>query len=421
MPATNTNSIALQLEKVRTSVPMAFEAEDVLLDLFEERGDIEKVSSRAVRVPIKLRPGGKATQGTGDFDDMGRGSGSIWDFATVSTLPLRFAVEVSKLAEYATDEKSKSVENVATEEVANGMEMFKAFLDRLTQTNGTGLLDNIGATYAGGGSTTFPVVNPNMFYYNQDIQVYNAAMTVNRGICTVIAVDPLLKTIVVNVLPGGTIAGDALVINIALGTSGANPSSLQGLQYSHVDSSAGSWQNLARSAYPEALKTPHVAAGGAGLTPAMARLAMAKIERVLGVKRAQKEPLVAYMNIDMRAAWENTGIQISEIIMNDVTGKNMPDILREEAPKTMGGRRIITSIHALPARIDFIMLKHWWRAVTKAIDYFEEGGQTVFQLYGTSGGLLSGYIFYFEVFMQIGMDLPRFGAFIDGLALPAGY
>lgn len=420
MPATNTNSIALQLEKVRATVPIIYETEDILLNMFKERGDAEKVSTFAFRIPIQIRPGGKFSQGTADFDDMGRGSGTTWDKATVSTIHFRFAVEVSKLAEYGTDEKSKAVEDVATREVANGMEQFKRNLDALSQGNGTGTLDNIGSTYVFP-STTFPVTNADLFYFNQDIQVYSATLAVNRGIATVTSVDPLLKQITVNAAPAGTVAGDALVLNISQGTSGPNPVSLQGLQYSHVDSAAGSWQNLARATYPEALKTPHVAAGNASITPSMARLAISKLRRVLGAKRALQENLFAYMNVDQEAAWENTGIQISEVIINQSGGDNFPEIGRKFAPKTMLGREIMCSIHALPSRIDFIAAKHWGRTITKDIDYFEEGGQTVFPLYGASGGLLAGYIFYFDTVFQIWMDGPRFGAFIDGLALPTGY
>jgi hypothetical protein len=229
------------------------------------------------------------------------------------------------------------------------------------------------------------------------------------------------QTITIDLAPGGVIAGDAIVVNISNGTSGANPLSLQGLRYSHVDSATGSWQGLARSTYPEALKTPHVAAGNASVTPGMVRLAFNKIRRVLGSKRAEKEPLIAYMNTDQEAAWENLGIQISEVIINQVEGKNMPDVQREAPPKTMAGRQIMASIHALPARIDFIMPKHWFRSIVKDIDFFEEGGQTVFPLYGNSGGLLAGYISYYDTVFQIGMEGLRFGAFIDGLAIPAGY
>ena len=127
------------------------------------------------------------------------------------------------------------------------------------------------------------------------------------------------------------------------------------------------------------------------------------------------------MNVDQEAAWENTGIQISEVIINQSNGDNFPEIGRKNPPKTMLGREIMCSIHALPSRIDFIAPKHWGRTITKDIDYFEEGGQTVFPLYGASGGLLAGYIFYFDTVFQIWMDGPRFGAFVDGLALPSGY
>jgi hypothetical protein len=423
MPSTPTapstaQSIAVQLEKVRPVVKKAFETEDVLLDFFKENGDVEVIGTRAVRAPIYIRPGGAASQGTGDFDDKGRGSGSVWDFATVSTIEFHFAFEVSKLAEYATDSKSKAVENVATAEVANAMENFKAFLDRLTNTAGSGVLDTIGAIAT---STTFTVTNADMFFYNQLIQVYSSTLATNRGLCKVVAVDPLAKTITVDAAPGGTIAGDVLVININQGTSGANPVSLQGLLYTHVDSATGSWQGLARSSYPEALKTPHIAAAAAAITPGMVRLLFSKIRRVLGSKQFEKEELIPYMNVDQEAAWENTGLNVSSIIINQVGGSNAPEVGKKSPPATMMGRKIMSSIHATPGRVDMVMPKHWWRAVTKEIDFFEEGGQTVFPLYGTSGGLLSGYISYLDTVFQIGADLPRFGGFIDGAAQPPGY
>jgi len=36
----------------------------------------------------------------------------------------------------------------------------------------------------------------------------------------------------------------------------------------------------------------------------------------------------------------------------------------------------------------------WGRAVMKDIDYFEVGGQTVFPIYGASGGIAASFIFY---------------------------
>jgi len=79
------------------------------------------------------------------------------------------------------------------------------------------------------------------------------------------------------------------------------------------------------------------------------------------------------------------------------------------------------SIHATISRIDILCLKHWGRGVTKEVGFFEEGGQTVFPIYGTSGGLVAGYLSYIDTVFNVFMDLPRFGSFADGLALPAGY
>ena len=215
-----------------------------------------------------------------------------------------------------------------------------------------------------------------------------------------------------------SVATDVLVINISQGAGGANPVSLEGLLYNHVDSSSGSWNNLARSTYPEVLKTPHVAAGGATITPALRRLGENKLRRVLGVDF--DEPLVAFMNVDQEAAWENVGITVTQNIFQQMKGETSEDMLKRRPPKSFGGIPIKTSIHAAIARIDVLALKHWGRGVTKEIDLFEEGGQTVFQLYGQSGGLLAGYISYFDTVFNVFMDCPRFGFFFDGLALPVG-
>src|SRR5277367_3641315 len=413
-PPANLQSVALQLEKVRKNVPTAYEQEHILLDMIDKRGDVIDASTRNIRLPILIRPGGKGSQGTADFDDMGRGSGSTWDVGTLSTLQIRWAFEVSKLAEYASKGNDKAIEDVAVREVAEAMKMFKRFLDCIYQTPGNGQMDSISAITG----TTLTVANPNIFFFNQDVQVYPTGLaSASRGLATVTQVDPLLKTITLNALPPGTIVGDVLVINISQGAGGANPVSIEGLLYNHVDSASGSWNNLARSTYPEVLKTPHVAAGGATITPALRRLGENKLRRVLGVDF--DEPLVAFMNVDQEAAWENVGITVTSI-MDGAPKDNSHDMLARRPPKTFGGIPIKTSIHATIQRIDVLCLKHWGRGVTKEVDLFEEGGQTVFQLYGQSGGLLAGYISYFDTVFNVFMDCPRFGFFFDGLALPVG-
>ncbi len=93
----NSQSIALQLEKVRPKVPVLFERDDVLLALIQKRADAEKTSSRNMRVPLQVRPGGKASQHTMDGDDLGLGSGSVYDVAQLSPVFETFAVQITKL------------------------------------------------------------------------------------------------------------------------------------------------------------------------------------------------------------------------------------------------------------------------------------------------------------------------------------
>jgi hypothetical protein len=412
--ATNTQTVALQLEKVRDKLPLLYERDDILLTLIEQKGDVENVSTRNMRVPLQIRPGGQFAQASMDNADLGVGSGTTTDVAVLSPIFFTHAVEISKLVEYATTGRERAIEDWSKREIVNAMKQFRMALDVMCNTNGSGVIDTVGSTYSSG--TTFPVSNADSFFYNNTYQVYSSNLATNRGSFTVSSVDPFAKTIVVSAAPSGTVAGDVLVVN---GVSGASPSSLFGLLYHHVDSSSGSWLGLTRSTYPEALKTPHVAASNSALVPSFVRLAQNKLRKALGT--AANEKIVAYCNLDQEAAWESLATSISEVIINQVPEGSMPDVFRKGPPKTMGGIPIKSSIHANPGRIDFVALSHWGRAVLKEIDFFEIGGQTIFPVYGTSGGLQSAYLFYYVVGFQLWMDGPRFGAFIDGLSLPTGY
>jgi len=82
--------VANELEKVDPRVPQLFEREDTFYSTIEKRS-VEKVSSRAMRIPLAIRPGGKF----GHFDaaggDLGRGGGPTWDKATIQTVDLKYA------------------------------------------------------------------------------------------------------------------------------------------------------------------------------------------------------------------------------------------------------------------------------------------------------------------------------------------
>ena len=418
MPAqANANVLALQLEKVRDKVPLLYERDDILLTMIQQRGDIDRISSRNMRLPLQLLPGGKAGSYNADGGDLGRGSGSQYDVAQVSPIFFRFAVEMTKLAQYATTGRERAVEDAAKREVVNGMRQFRAFLDKLMQTGGNGVLGTI-SSFA---TTTWTMATPPgaaLVYPGQTIQVYDPTLTTNRGTANVVSADPIsaTQTIVVDANPGGLTANDVIVHD---GLSGASPVSLFGIKYHQNSATTGTWLNLNRGTYPVQLATPRVNAGNAALTPANVRLAINKVRKALGINHLSK--LIAYMAVEQEHAWENLGITVSQVIKEGGSqGGNDLDLLFT-GRKTMSGVPIKSSVNADQTRVDFLDLSHWGRAVLKDIDFYEVNGNTVFPIYGASGGLAASFIFYFDTAFQIWNDSPRSGAYIDTLARPSGY
>jgi hypothetical protein len=325
-------------------------------------------------------------------------------------------VQITKLVEYATNAREKAIENAAKREVANGMKQFRAFLDKLMQTAGNGVLGSI-ASLSGNVFTMNVPSGAALVYVGQTVQIYDQTLTTNRGSCNVVAADPITaQTITVDAAPAGTIATDLIVHD---GLSGAQPVSLFGIKYHQNNATTGTWLNLNRATYPVQLATPHVNGGNAALTPSYVRLAINKVRKSLGINQVGR--LIAYTSVEQEHAWENLGISISQIIKEGggSSGDNL-DLLFT-GRKTMSGVPIKSSINADQTRVDFLDLSHWGRAVMKDIDFFEIGGQTVFPIYGASGGISAAYIFYFDTGFQVWDDSPRSGAYIDSLARPSGY
>jgi hypothetical protein len=418
----NAQTIALQLEKVRDKVPLLYERDDVLLSMIQQRGDVEKVSSRNMRLPLQVNPGGKAGSYNADGGDRGRGTGSQYDVAQVSPIFFRFAVEITKLVEYASNAREKAIENAVKREIANGMKQFRSFLDKVIQTAGNGVLGTISAI----NGSTFTMTVPSgaaLVYVGQTIQVYDPTLTTNRNVAAgvvsnVTAADPIsaTQTITVDNVPASTAVNDVIVHD---GLTGSSPVSLFGIKYHQNNATTGTWLNLNRATYPQQLATPRVNAANAALVPGHVRLAINKVRKALGINQLGK--LIAYTSVEQEHAWENLGITISQVIKESGNGGSNDLDLLFSGKKTMSGIPIKSSVNADQTRVDFLDLSHWGRAVMKDIDYFEVGGQTVFPIYGASGGISASFIFYFDTGFQVWNDSPRSGSFIDSLARPSGY
>jgi len=419
----NAQSVALQLEKVRDKLPLLYERDDILLTMIQQRGDVERVSSRNMRLPLQIRPGGKAGLANMDGGDLGRGSGTIYDVAQVTPVFFRHAVEITKLVEYASNAPEKAIENAAKREVKNAMFQFRAFLDKVMQTNGNGVLGTVGSiTTTGlpaGVAAQFGMAKPpgaQLFYYNQTVQVYDPTLTTNRGSANVLLVDPFNSLIQVDALPTGTSVNDVIVHD---GLTGAQPTSLFGILYHQTNATTGTWLNLNRATYPVELATPVVNGNNSAITPGAVRLAINKVRKALGSNQVSK--LIAYTALEQEHQWEQLGVTISQIIKEGASGRASDLDLLFTGEKSMAGVPIKSSINANQTRVDFLDLSHWGRAVMQDIDFYDVGGQTVFPIYGASGGISAAYIFYFVTGFQVWNESPRSGAFINNLAIPTGY
>lgn len=414
----NAQTLAVQLERVEPGLPILFERDDTLLKMIEVSKRVRKVSMRNMRVPLKMRPGGKYAAHTMDGDDLGLGSGGVYDVAQLTPVFRTFAIQFTELAMYATETDEQAQTNIFNQEVADAMKQFRMAVDAELNTNGNGVLGVITVV----STNTFTLnaaQSAALFYYNQDIQVYDTTLTTNRGTATVVMVDPLLNQIIVNSAPAGTVATDVLV---PAGLSGASPVALYGIKYHHQDITTGTWLTLSRPTYPELLKSAHFAAGNAALVPSNYRVVLNKIRRTLGKNAVKEMNLKAYMSPLQAQAYEQLALLVTQIFREPGKGeKEMVDLSYNAEEGTMANVPIVTSIHADNARIDFLALKHWGRAEIRPIGWFtNKAGLKFFQVYGASGGIASAEISYLEVGFQVWMDGPRYGAFIDGLSIPAG-
>jgi phage tail protein X len=405
------------LEKLRSAAGILFERDDVLLSKFEKNADTEEVSPRSMRINLKIRPGGKGGQFNADGGNMGRGSGTTRVEATISPIFFKFACEVNKLVEYATNSKNKAVENAAKDEFKHGMAQFRAFLDKIIQTAGDCVLGNITLVTTNTLWTMGAPYYTQLFYFNQTITVYDATLATNRGTANITLVDPDNLQITVDAKPAGTVATDLVLWD---GVSGANPVGIFGLKYHQSNAATGTWLNLNRALYPE-IRAPRVNANNSALVTGHARLALNKVRKALGVKATAKSKLVAYAGLEQIHAWEQLGITMSTLMRQGAGGEKGFDPLFGEGGN-IAGVPVEASINADPTRIDFLALANWVRVVIKDIDFYEQGSQTVFPPMDTStGGLVAAYLFYYVFGFQLANQNPRMGAFIDQLPKPTGY
>lgn len=411
--------VGSEMEKVTPLVDALYDVDDTFYGSVDKESNVEKISARDMRIPLKLRPGGYFGHYNPDGGDLGRGAGPSFDKAVINTVHLRYACEWTKKAEWSTDDKRKAVVDAFKDIMAGAMPEFRRNSDALCMTSGTGVLGTVSAITSSAGVDTVTLGTDGfgamLLRYGLKVNIYDATLATQRTLGQepeITFYDLANKQIKLTPATTGLIVGDLVVIS---GVSGANPVSLYGVPYHNNSASTGTWLGFDRSTTPE-IRATRVAAGGSLALP-FPRLAMNKLLDRTG-KKKKKFKLRAMMNPCQQDAYEQLG-QLVSIIQKQAKDEGL-DMYFSDSMQ-MAGAPIDTSIHWDKKRIDFIANDFWGRAEMHAPGFYDVAGRKLFEIRGPSGGVATSQVFYIVASWNLFMNNPAAGAYIDTLTVPSGY
>jgi hypothetical protein len=417
-PQDNASTLAVQKETYFPEVPVAYERDDTVLAKIEKRGGEEDMSSRALRFAMQVRPGGKFRQTSFDNGVLGLGGATDYLVSTITPIDFVFAVQLSKKAEISTNSTKKSIINVEAREVATSLKQVRTAFDILVQGDGSGILNaspTISTT-----TWTLPATGPSTswFYVGQGVNLFTSNMATKRvGTATILKIDPVAHTLLVDALPSSGVTGDVIAIEGL--TAGAGlAQSLFGLNYHISSANTGTWQAVNRADYPE-VRAEEYDAGGAMLALPFGRILINKIAKNLGVDFATGTGMEWLGNLDQKANLEE--LAQSVMIVNKGQGASQSfdgafDI------ETFVGLKTNWGIHVDPTKLYAIKWKSFARGVSMPLKMYTPTGsdQTRFPVYDSGGGITASTLYYWGCSFQVGNSLPRANGVISDLAPEQG-
>ncbi len=407
---------ALELERVVPKIRTLFERDDKFFANIKKR-DVEKISNRLMRVPLELRPGGSFQYFNADGGDLGRGGGPTFDKAVLNCVFMSENIEYTKLTQWSTDDERKSITNGVRRLTATALDELRRQLDSQMMQAGNGVIGTVTTDTPAGGSNVITLTTDGfgarLMRFGQTIQVFNAALTVNRGSGVITLWDVENKTINVTPQIAGVIATDVIVVNGI--TSPSSLPALFGVPYHHSNASVGTWLGFSRATTPE-IRANRVNGASAALSLPLPRLAMNKIGNRVGIDNTFKPD--AWMHPCQMQAYEEIG---QLVIMIQKTAKDEALNMYFGENMQMAGAGVKTSFNWNQLRIDFIVNEVWGRGEILPLGFYTTDGRKIFEIRGASGGVATAEIFYMVVGTQTFVNNPAACSFIDALAVPSGY
>lgn len=416
MAVTEAQVAAYELEKVVPKVQVAFERDKKFFSSIEKK-DVQKVSYRAMRVPIELRPGGSFGYFNPDGGGLGRGGGPQADKATLQSVFVSENIEYTKLTQWSTDDDRKAIINSVRRLTATALDELMRQLDAQMMQAGTGAIGTITTVATSGGVDTYTCTTDGfgvrLMRYGQPVQVFDATLATLRGSGTITQWDVENKTVSVTPAVTGAIATD-IIITSGLSAPSTNPA-LFGVPYHHSNASTGTWLGFSRSNTPE-IRSNRVNAASSALTLPLPRLAINKIGNRVGIDENFKP--VAWMHPAQVQAYENIG-QLVSIIHKQPKDEAL-DLYFNDSMQ-MAGAPVRKSFNWDKTRIDFVNADVWGRGETLPIGFYTTDGRKIFEIRDSSGGVATADIFYMVLGTQTFVSNPAATAYIDNLAVPSGY
>jgi hypothetical protein len=416
MAMTESQVTALELERVIPKVRTLFERDDKFYANIKKR-DVEKVSNRQMRIPLEIRPGGSFQYFNPDGGDLGRGGGPQMDKAVVTCVFVSENIEYTKLAQWATDDDRKAIVNGVRRLTATALDELRRQLDAQMMQSGNGVLGTITSVSTTAGVDTYTCTTDGfgvrLMRLGSTVQVYDTTLVTLRGSGVVTGWDVENKTVDVTPAVAGATGTDKIVV---AGISSPNSlPALFGVPYHHSNASTGTWLGFPRSTTPE-IRSNRVNANSNALSLPLPRLAINKIGNRTGIDNNFSPN--AWLHPAQMQAYEEIG-QLVTVINKTTKSEGLNMYFGDN--QQLAGAPTKPSFNWDKSRIDFVTDEVWGRAEILPIGFYTTDGRKIFEIRGASGGVATADIFYMVVGMQTFITNPGATAYIDNLAVPAGY
>ena len=385
------------------------------------------------RVPFRVQSGAAISQGTGNADSMGRGSGSQWASFALAPVYLFNVCEISWLAQASTDSKQKGLFAVKAQEMKNSLDAAMQGIEGLINSDGSGMIDQIpaGATVSlsgGVGAQVASIVGMNVavaFSDQQVVSFYSTAgvkRTNTTTSATISYVEGPSNTLWFSTtLPLDVVATDYVVVNGATYGTGA---SILGIKAWDVNSNVGTIAGLNRASYPGRLSTPTINLAGAAITPGIAQRAEVLLGRALGPDADSIKSGIWYGPPEQAFAQSNLMYNVQIVNAQEVSGDKTIDMSKKYFSDTFGGRKYHKSWTAINNRMDLLVLDNWYIGELSPLELYDFGGGNVVapvpDINGQAGtsSYLTSHMFAYNTCFNLANAAPRAGLYIQNAAVP---